>query len=75
MASGAAPAQAGSIKASEAAGPAVGHTGTHCWPCCREDAGEREDMTVDRSAAYDRDRASGPGPAKCKSHGRQVHAW
>ena len=32
----------------------------------REDAGDREDMAVDRSAGYERERASGPGPAKCK---------
>ena len=32
----------------------------------REDAGDREEMAVDRTAAYDRDRTSGPGPAKCK---------
>ena len=33
--------------------------------CGREDAGEREDMAVDRSGVYERDRATGPGPAKC----------
>ena len=32
----------------------------------REDAGEREDMVVERQGAYERDRASGPGPAKCE---------